>query len=185
MLTGVRDRGAILRRRIAAVGLVLLLLMVGPWGPGAQANGGCVGDLTAGMLVPVPTSGPPPFPLSGIHIGFEDFAGLWVYVHQAWITNIGHGTTFYLWPTGGGNVAGQQMPDFNVAFYKDLGNGNTQLIETFNEVGPDTGEVPSGADRALVWMRTGPESPLDDDGNPFGAEFNYRDQCGRPPGPFK
>lgn len=170
---------------LAFVVLVLLLVMMVPLGPGAEANGGCDGHRTASMMAAVPTSGPPPFPLSGIHIGLENVAGLWIYVHQAWIEDVQPGTTFYLWPTGGATLVGQEMPDFNVAFYADVGGGTSQLVATHNDVGPDTGTVHPQADRALVWMRTGPESPTNDDGNPFGAEFNYRDECGSPPGPFK
>jgi hypothetical protein len=171
----------LVRRPAFAVVITVVLLALAINTPGAADSGGCITHRTASMLVPIPTATPPPFPVSGIDIGFENVAGLWIYVHQAWVVNVDQGTQFYLWPTGGGNVAGQQLPDFNVAFYRQVSGTNAQLVGTFNNVGPVTGVVPDAADRALVWMRTGPESPLNPDGNPFGTEWNYRDGCNGTP----
>lgn len=151
--------------------LLLLVLLPGPAGSQAP-QAGCTNAQTGTLLVPTGT-GTAPWPL----IVFTPQIGD-IWVHAAEIKPVLEPTRFYLWASSGGNGITAQLPDFNLQFYASNGSPTGPV---HNNVGPDTGIIPLNADHAIVWMRTGPDVPYD--GNPFGAEFNYRDACsGQPNG---
>lgn len=165
---------------LLVVVFLLLVSLVGPAtsqiDPEPVSSGSCANSTTGSILVPTLTANPPS-PLTAVNVALND-----IYIHVAWIQPIGQNRVFYLWPTGGASHFGTPLPDFNIAFYPS-GSGILQPIKIYNDVGKISGTVPGNAGQAMIWMRTGPDSPINWDGNPFGAEFNYRDACTHtPPG---
>lgn len=149
---------------------LLLVLLPGPAGSQAGPLAVCSNPHEGSLVVPTGTENPPwPLILFTPQIGD-------IWVHAAELKPVGWPTTFYLWASSGGSGTTEQLPDFNIQFYASNGS---PLGPTYNAVGPVTGTVPVNADHGIVWMRTGPDVPPDD--NPFGAEFIYRDGCSGAP----
>lgn len=168
------------RNRFIAVLLVgLLVVLILPTSaasshPPEKKN--CEEYREGGVVAPWPSTSSPPFPLNTFVVFFGGEEGTGFMVHR--IRTVVPGENFYLGPSGGATHAGNPFPDFNVRFFKENpGQNDSPLSPIFSDQGPERGIVPSNADYGMVWMRTGPDSPLSPDGRLEGAEYEFYNDC--------